>query len=170
MKNFPHSRAAFSLLAYCRYHSHDYHAAASLYEQLVRICPNVEEYKLNHAQSLHKASMYPEAMRTAVSVTTLQQKQHAIILQAAIKYEQVGACRKIVQATTRIYHHCICRVEQQLKLLWLLFITAVFNDTRVLHYFSPERIHFSSFRKLKRMRWWARMSWEHAELYWSRSV
>ncbi len=44
--------------------------------------------------------MYPEAMRMAVSVTNPEQKQHAILLQAAIKYEQVGECRQIVEATT----------------------------------------------------------------------
>eukprot|EP01084_Bolivina_argentea_P140327 246731_1 len=43
--------------------------------------------------------MYPEAMRAAVSVTNPQQRQHAILLQAAIKYEQdkLGACRTLLE-------------------------------------------------------------------------
>ncbi len=96
MKNFPNSRAALSLLAYCHYHSHAYHRASKIYEELVLIYPDVQEYKLYYAQSLYKANMYPEAMHAGMGVTNPHQKQHAILLQAEIKYEQVGEFRQIL--------------------------------------------------------------------------
>ena len=37
--------------------------AVSAYEQLIGICPDVEEYKLYYAQSLYKAGQYPEAAK-----------------------------------------------------------------------------------------------------------
>ena len=43
-QNFPRSRAALSLLAYCHYHINDFASAASYYEQLLGICPDVDEY------------------------------------------------------------------------------------------------------------------------------
>lgn len=40
---FPRSRAALSLLGFCYYHLHDFRSAAQTYEELVMICPNIEE-------------------------------------------------------------------------------------------------------------------------------
>lgn len=45
-QNFPRNRAALSLLSYCYYHMQDYKAAATMYEQLVKVCPSVDEYKV----------------------------------------------------------------------------------------------------------------------------
>ena len=39
--------------------------AVSAYEQLIGICPDVDEYKLYYAQSLYKAGQYPEAAKAA---------------------------------------------------------------------------------------------------------
>ncbi|CAN0239180.1 unnamed protein product [Scytosiphon promiscuus] len=103
--NFPRNRAALSLLSYCYYQMRDYKAATTMYEQLVKVCPGVEEYKASDgcryfpgwrngkhfvyfAQSLYKAGMYPEAMRAAVRVDSPQYHQRMVALQAAIKYEQ----------------------------------------------------------------------------------
>ena len=47
---FPSSRAAASLLAYCYYHAGDYQNALQSYEQLMRLCPDVDAYKLYYAQ------------------------------------------------------------------------------------------------------------------------
>ena len=41
---FPRSRAALSLLGFCYYHQQDFRSAAQTYEELVMICPNIEEY------------------------------------------------------------------------------------------------------------------------------
>jgi len=88
LQNFPRSRAALSLLAYCNYHIGDFPGAASAYEQLVQICPDVEEYKIYYAQSLYKAGMYPEATRAAVRVDGEEYAQRMLMLQAMVKYEQ----------------------------------------------------------------------------------
>ena len=87
-QNFPRSRAALSLLGYCYYHVGDYPNAVQSYEQLLGICPDVEEYKIYYAQSLYKAGMYPEATRAAVRVDGEQYQQRKVMLQAVIKYEQ----------------------------------------------------------------------------------
>ncbi|CAB1119336.1 unnamed protein product [Ectocarpus sp. CCAP 1310/34] len=96
--NFPRSRAALSLLSYCYYQMQDYKAATTMYEQLVKICPSVEEYKVYLAQSLYKAGMYPEATRAAVRVDSPQYQQRMVALQGAIKYEQdeLAACKGFV--------------------------------------------------------------------------
>lgn len=87
-QNFPRSRAALSLLGYCYYHLSDFASAASFYEQLVTICPDVEEYKLYYAQSMYKAGLYPEAMKAAIRVEGEQLSQRVLMLQSIIKYEQ----------------------------------------------------------------------------------
>jgi tetratricopeptide repeat protein 30 len=88
LQNFPRSRAALSLLGYCYYHSGDFAAAVTSYEQLVSICPDVEEYKIYLAQSLFKAGQYPEATRAAVRIEGEQYGQRMTMLQSMIKYEQ----------------------------------------------------------------------------------
>ncbi|KAJ1380784.1 hypothetical protein B484DRAFT_411924, partial [Ochromonadaceae sp. CCMP2298] len=87
-QNFPRSRAALSLLGYCYYRTGDFAGAADVYEQLVGICPEVEEYKLYYAQSLYKAGLYPEAVRAAIRVEGEQFAQRVLMLQSVIKYEQ----------------------------------------------------------------------------------
>ncbi|CAM9147920.1 unnamed protein product [Choristocarpus tenellus] len=96
--NFPRSRAALSLLSYCYYQMQDFNAAASMYEQLVKVCPGVEEYQVYLAQSLYKAAMYPEATRAAVRVDSSQYQQRVLALQSAIKYEQddLPACKSLI--------------------------------------------------------------------------
>ena len=88
LQNFPRSRAALSLLGYCYYHVNDFVNAAQAYEQLVGICPDVEEYKLYYSQSLYKAGVYPDALRSAMRVEGEQYAQRVLMLQAVIKYEQ----------------------------------------------------------------------------------
>lgn len=88
LQNFPRSRAALSLLGYCYYRVGDFTSAAQSYEQLVGICPDVEEYKLYYAQSLYKAGLYPDAVRAAIRVEGEQYAQRVLMLQSVIKYEQ----------------------------------------------------------------------------------
>lgn len=59
------SRAALSLLGYCYYHMQDFSSSAECYEQLTQLHPEVEEYKVYHAQSLYKAGAYPEATKAS---------------------------------------------------------------------------------------------------------
>jgi tetratricopeptide repeat protein 30 len=88
LSNFPRSRAALSLLGYCYYHVCDYNGAAQCYEQLIAVCPDVEEYKIYYSQSLLKAGMFADSTRVAVRVTSEQFSQRLLMLQATIKYEQ----------------------------------------------------------------------------------
>ncbi|CAM9311591.1 unnamed protein product [Phaeothamnion confervicola] len=76
----------------------DYKSAAVMYEQLVRVCPHVEEYKVYLAQSLYKAGMFAEATRAAVRVDSPQHAQRVVMLQSAIKYEQdeLAGCKALL--------------------------------------------------------------------------
>ena len=51
---FPRSRAALSLLGFCYYHLQDFRSAAQTYEELVMICPDVEEYERRRRLSSRK--------------------------------------------------------------------------------------------------------------------
>jgi hypothetical protein len=57
------------------------------YAQLVKTCPEVEEYKLFYAQSLFKSCQYSEALKaaTAVEGTDLGQKVRALRCQSTSK-------------------------------------------------------------------------------------
>jgi tetratricopeptide repeat protein 30 len=98
LQNFPHSRAALSLLGYCYYRVGDFTSATQAYEQLVGLCPEVDEYKIYYAQSLFKAGLYPEATRAAVRVTGEQHAQRMLMLQSVIKYEQdeLSSCKALL--------------------------------------------------------------------------
>jgi len=88
LQNFPRSRAALSLLAYCYYLVQDFQKAAQSYEQLLKVHPEVDEYNIYFAQALYKAGMYPEATKAAIRVDDVAYQQRLLMLQAAIKYEQ----------------------------------------------------------------------------------
>jgi len=88
MQSFPRSRAGLSLLAYCYYHMQEFSIAASTYETLVEVCPNIEEYRIYHAQSLFKAGSYAEAFKLVRKFTSSQHSQRLSMLLSSIKYEQ----------------------------------------------------------------------------------
>jgi len=98
-QNFPRSRAALSLLGHCYFMTSDFIQAAKMYEELVKVCPEVDEYKMYYAQSLYKAALYPEATRAAVRVDNPQYSQRVLMLQAAVKYEQdeLGPCKALLE-------------------------------------------------------------------------
>lgn len=84
----PRSRGALSLLGFCYYYLQDYAQAATTYEQLVRVAPGVEQYRVYRAQCLYHGAMYDDAMRAAMMVEDSQYRDRMLHLQAAIKYEQ----------------------------------------------------------------------------------
>jgi len=59
---FPDSRAAISLLAYVCYMSEDFIESAKWYERLTELCPQEAKYRYYHAQALHKAALYQDAI------------------------------------------------------------------------------------------------------------
>ena len=65
---FPSSRAALSLLAFCYYYVSDFQSALQHYERLMKMCPDVDEYRLHYAQSLFKAGLYEPALKACQAV------------------------------------------------------------------------------------------------------
>ena len=59
----PRNRAGLSLLGFSYFQIQDYGNAADCYDQLTKFFPDVEQYKLYHAQSLYKAAMYQDALK-----------------------------------------------------------------------------------------------------------
>ncbi|CAG5118639.1 unnamed protein product, partial [Candidula unifasciata] len=93
------TRAALSLLAYCYYQVQDFVNASDCYEQLASLHPEVEEYKLYYAQSLHKACLFQEAMKVACQIDNPSYQGRVMKLQAAIKYgeEDLSGAKSLVE-------------------------------------------------------------------------
>nr|XP_033785865.1 tetratricopeptide repeat protein 30A isoform X1 [Geotrypetes seraphini] len=93
------SRAGLSLLGYCYYQMQDFVNAADCYDQLIQINPEVEEYKLYHAQSLYKACLYPEAMKATFLLDSPAFQSKVLKLQAAVKYgeEDLSGAKSLVE-------------------------------------------------------------------------
>lgn len=95
----PNSRPALSLLSFCYYHMQDFLNAANGYEQLVQLYPDVQQYRINYAQSLYQASSYDEAMKITFKIEETPESRGQILkLQAAIKY----GCDDIVAAKSLV--------------------------------------------------------------------
>ena len=114
--NFPKSRAAMSLLAYCLYHMGDYAQSATYYENLSKLCPHVEEYQVYHAQCLYKAGDYLESQRTCSLVESEQHSQRILKLQAAVAYEQ-----EQVSETKAYLDRCTEEPDVVVMQGWVLF-------------------------------------------------
>ncbi|TPX34411.1 hypothetical protein SeMB42_g07337 [Synchytrium endobioticum] len=92
------SRAALSLLAYCHYQLQEFVDAAECYEQLARLFPEVEEYKLYYAQCLYKAGNHVAATKVCLTVDAPNLSEKSRKLQAALKYEanDLEGCKTIL--------------------------------------------------------------------------
>ncbi|OWR43126.1 intraflagellar transport protein 70A [Danaus plexippus] len=84
--NFNSNRAGLSLLGYCYYRTQSFVEAANCYEQLSAMHPDVPEYKLYFAQALYEASMFDEAYKVTMQVTSPELEKKVTKLQSAIKY------------------------------------------------------------------------------------
>lgn len=118
----PNSRAALSLLAYCYYYSQEFSSAASTYEQLVNLYPEVEDYRINYASSLYQACMYEEAMRVTFemeSALEARRKADLLKLRSAIKYSEddFASSRKFTEELDNETHH----VDREVNLACLSF-------------------------------------------------
>jgi tetratricopeptide repeat protein 30 len=98
VRTHPRSRGVLSLLGYCYYYLQDYQQAAQTYEQLIRVAPGVEQYRVYRAQCLYHAALYEDAMRAVMMVQDPQYRDRMLHLQSAIKYEQdqLPACKSYV--------------------------------------------------------------------------
>jgi tetratricopeptide repeat protein 30 len=101
-QNFPESRAALSLLAYCYYHQQLFVEAAEVYERLMELYPSVEDYHVYHAQSLFQAGMYEDANRAVKKVEAKELAPRVALLQGSIKFEQddMEGCKVSMQGCT----------------------------------------------------------------------
>ncbi len=95
MEFFPRSRAALSLLAYCLYQVQSFSEAASTYDRLTNVCPEVVEYRFYHALSLLKSGALSEANRAASAIDSPHFAQKILMLKATVAFEKVdlSACR-----------------------------------------------------------------------------
>ncbi|CAG7838020.1 unnamed protein product [Allacma fusca] len=136
----PSSREALSLLGYCYYHIQEFTRAHMVYEKLTCLCPSNDEYRLYHAQSLYNAGLYHEAMDATTQIENPLYKEHAIKLQAAIKYttEALSEAKTLIEkfppdvVDTDINRGCIHYKEGQYHEALDLFIKA----SRVIGYNS----------------------------------
>jgi len=108
LNNFPTSRCALSLLGYCYYHMQDFANASNIYGQLTQACPDIDEYKVYHVQSLMKAGMYEEASQVCTTVENSEYTERVMLLQAAISYEQDE-----VQLARSILDQCSPEAEER---------------------------------------------------------
>ncbi|RHY68219.1 hypothetical protein DYB34_007870, partial [Aphanomyces astaci] len=124
LQNHPCSRAALSLLGYCFYHMQSFHNAVSMYEQLCKLFPDIEDYHLYYAQALYKvrrlnfsldltslsryllgttqAGQYDAASRKASQLESEQYSHRVALLRAAVYYEQND-----IKATQSILDQCL---------------------------------------------------------------
>eukprot|EP00927_Polykrikos_kofoidii_P049448 TRINITY_DN4349_c0_g2_i1.p1 TRINITY_DN4349_c0_g2~~TRINITY_DN4349_c0_g2_i1.p1 ORF type:complete len:673 (-),score=150.23 TRINITY_DN4349_c0_g2_i1:73-1854(-) len=86
----------------------DFVNAATFYGQLTEACPEVDEYKIYHVQSLMKASLHDEASQVCTSVENPEFTERVMLLQAAISYEQDE-----VQLARSILDQCSPEAEER---------------------------------------------------------
>jgi tetratricopeptide repeat protein 30 len=88
LQDFPRSKEALSLLGYCYYITSNFTNSAQSYEKLIDVCPNDEEYKLYHAQSLYSGGHYNEAVLAAAKIKGERYSRRVLMLQYIAKYDQ----------------------------------------------------------------------------------
>merc|ERR1711991_854715 len=100
LQNFPESRAALPLTAYAHFASEGYGPAAAYYERLVKLHPEVEEYKLAHAQCLYKVGSFDDAGRAVLAVENKEYAREVAKLQACIKYDEddLASTRALIES------------------------------------------------------------------------
>ncbi|KAI8820793.1 uncharacterized protein EV422DRAFT_496510 [Fimicolochytrium jonesii] len=119
----PESRPVLSLLGYCWFMVGGFAEAAECrchgagwmyttqmltfrfdhrcsYEQLARLYPEFEHYRVYHAQSLYKAGLYEDAQRSSALIETAENSDKAVKLQAAIKYatNDLTGCKFLIDS------------------------------------------------------------------------
>lgn len=75
--------------------SSDFVTAAKMYEELIKVCPDNDEYKMNYAQALYKAALYPEATRAAVRVDNPQYAQKMLMLQVFLLRHEISEGKRL---------------------------------------------------------------------------
>lgn len=121
LESAPQSRPALSLMGYCAFHVQDFATAVECYDQLTKLCPEVESYKVYYSQALSKAGLYADAMQMSMQVDLPKASGKLLKLQSTIKYEEgdVTAARTFVEQCpaddpdTIVNHGCLLYAEQK---------------------------------------------------------
>lgn len=71
-----------------------------MYDQLSKFYPEVQQYKLYHAQSLYKGGMYNDAAKIAQQIETPEFQDKVQQLQIAIQYEleEINHAKSLIQS------------------------------------------------------------------------
>lgn len=134
------SRAGLSLLGYCYFMNQDYLNSLSCYQQLSLLYPQIDHYKLHHAQCLYQLCNYTESLRILatildtsggtitnsanLSINKLVTQNDLIKLQAAIKYEQ----NEIASAKVLLERLPIDDIDREINLACLLYKQKQFEN------------------------------------------
>uniref|UniRef100_A0A7R9V8U6 Tetratricopeptide repeat protein 30 n=1 Tax=Chlamydomonas euryale TaxID=1486919 RepID=A0A7R9V8U6_9CHLO len=94
LQNSPDNRAALSLLGYCGYYTGQFEMASQMYEQLVNLYPENEDYKLYYAQALYKAGLYVEASKAAIKVEGRQKEVSMLLIANSYEQDDLVGCRR----------------------------------------------------------------------------
>lgn len=94
LQNSPENRAALSLMGYCCYYTGQFELASQMYEQLVVLYPDNEDYKLYYSQSLYKAGMYAEASKAAVKVEGRNKAVTMLLIANSYEQDDLVGCRR----------------------------------------------------------------------------
>mmetsp|Transcript_8897 Transcript_8897/g.15421 ORF Transcript_8897/g.15421 Transcript_8897/m.15421 type:complete len:646 (-) Transcript_8897:521-2458(-) len=93
-QNSPENRAALSLLGYCHYQAGHFESATHMYEQLTKLYPDNQEYKLYYAQSLHKKGVYSEASKAAGRVEGHGKAVTVLLVDISYEQDDLVGCRR----------------------------------------------------------------------------
>lgn len=119
----PRNRAALSLLGYCYFYIQDYASSSDMYDQLTKFYPDVDTYKLYHAQSLYKAGLYTEAQKVAQQIENQEYADKILQLQIAIQYEleEISHAKSLISqlasdaSEATIAHGCMLFKEEKFE-------------------------------------------------------
>jgi tetratricopeptide repeat protein 30 len=81
-------RSVYSVLAYCYFNISDFQNAATCYQELTAICPEVLDYSHHLAQCLYKVNRTEEALEICNRLEHSYLKPKVQELRAAICYEK----------------------------------------------------------------------------------
>jgi tetratricopeptide repeat protein 30 len=97
----PTSRAALSLLGHCFYHVQEFTSCVQVYEPLMRLFPDVVEYRVYLAQCYFKVGMYQQAAQVACTIHSpdpaIQQRMLHLLLQIEYEQDNLHRCKQLIE-------------------------------------------------------------------------
>jgi tetratricopeptide repeat protein 30 len=126
----PHARGLLSLLGYCYFHTRSFVRAGEVYDQLVQMYPDVEEYAVSLIHSLINAGAIRDAdlIVSKWNADTLSQKMLDASIQVKLERDDLDACRSLLNDTvcgdpsTLVAEALVCHKEGQIELALQKFL------------------------------------------------